>query len=101
MFLATRSRMLIEPRYFLYSQCMPHKKEQLTESLIEQAVSKLFTNRTGIIIAHRLTTIQRADKIMVLEDGQIVEHGAREALATDPTSRLYQLLQTGLEEVRA
>ncbi|HEU5228147.1 MAG TPA: ABC transporter ATP-binding protein [Ktedonobacteraceae bacterium] len=72
-----------------------------TESLIEQAVSKLFTNRTGIIIAHRLSTIQRADEIMVLEDGQIVEYGARDVLATDPTSRFYQLLQTGLEEVRA
>ncbi|HEU5228660.1 MAG TPA: ABC transporter ATP-binding protein [Ktedonobacteraceae bacterium] len=72
-----------------------------TEQLIERAVSKLLAGRTGIVIAHRLATIQRADDIMVLENGRIIEHGERAALATDPASRFYHLLQTGLEEVRA
>ncbi|MGH2480076.1 MAG: ABC transporter ATP-binding protein, partial [Ktedonobacteraceae bacterium] len=72
-----------------------------TEQLIEQAVSKLLAGRTGIIIAHRLATIQRADEILVLEDGHVLEHDTRKELATDTTSRFYHLLQTGLEEVLA
>ncbi len=72
-----------------------------TEQLIEYAVSKLLSGRTGIIIAHRLATIQRADEIMVLEDGHMLEHKARVELATDSDSRFYRLLQTGLEEVLA
>ena len=72
-----------------------------TEHLIEQAVGKLVHNRTAIIVAHRLGTVQRADDILILEDGQIVEHGARARLAEDPSSRFYHLLQTGLEEVLA
>ncbi|GHO66183.1 helicase [Ktedonobacter sp. SOSP1-52] len=72
-----------------------------TEQLIEQATSKLLAGRTAIIIAHRLGTIQRADKIMVLEDGHILEQGARIDLANDPDSRFSYLLKTGLEEVLA
>jgi ABC-type multidrug transport system fused ATPase/permease subunit len=72
-----------------------------TERLIEQAIDRLLTHRTGIIIAHRLKTVLRADRILILEDGCIVEDGDREALQRDPQSRFYQLLQTGLEEVLA
>jgi ABC-type multidrug transport system fused ATPase/permease subunit len=72
-----------------------------TEQRIERAVDKLLQNRTAIIIAHRLNTAQRADNIMILEEGQVTEHGHRERLANDPTSRFYSLLQTGLEEVLA
>ncbi len=72
-----------------------------TEQRIERAVDKLLQNRTAIVIAHRLSTIHRADDIMILEDGHVTEHGDRERLASDPTSRFYSLLQTGLEEVLA
>jgi ATP-binding cassette subfamily B protein len=72
-----------------------------TEALIERAVDKLLQNRTAIVIAHRLGTVQRADDIMILQEGHIIEYGARERLANDPTSRFYGLLQTGLEEVLA
>lgn len=70
-----------------------------TERLIERAVNKLFTKRTGVIIAHRLTTVQRADDILVLQDGCIQECGPRTKLASDAASRFYHLLQTGLEEI--
>ncbi len=43
--------------------------------------------------------MQRADEILILEEGCVCEHGPRAALAGDPTSRFYSLLQTGLEEV--
>ncbi len=68
-----------------------------TEHLIERAVSKLFTGRTGIIIAHRLSTVQRADDILILERGRVLEYGERQALVHDKTSHFSQLLQTGLE----
>ena len=72
-----------------------------TERLIEQAVSSTLANRTGIIIAHRLATIQRADDILILEDGRIREYGPSEVLAADPDSHFSRLLAVGLEEVRA
>jgi ATP-binding cassette subfamily B protein len=72
-----------------------------TEQRIERALNRLLANRTCIIIAHRLATVQRADRIMILEQGQIAEFGPRTALAADPTSRFSRLLQTGLEEVFA
>ena len=69
-----------------------------TENLTQRAVEKLLKNRTGIIIAHRLATVQRTDRIMVLDEGRIAEEGRREDLAADPTSHFYGLLKTGLEE---
>lgn len=70
-----------------------------TETLIERAVDRLLHNRTAIIIAHRLGTVDRADEIMILEDGRVLEHGERAALAHDQESRFYRLLRTGLEDV--
>jgi len=72
-----------------------------TEQLLERAIDRLLAGRTAIVIAHRLRTVQRADDILILERGGVVEHGSRTALAADPGSRFYQLLQTGLEEVLA
>jgi len=70
-----------------------------TEALLERAIAALLRGRTGIIIAHRLATLRRADEIMVLEEGRIVEHGPRERLAADPDSRFFAVLQTGQTEV--
>ena len=70
-----------------------------TEQLIERAVDRLLQNRTGIIIAHRLRTVHRADQIMIIEAGHIREFGPYRRLVEDPNSRFSQLLQTGLEEV--
>jgi ATP-binding cassette subfamily B protein len=72
-----------------------------TEQLVEHAVDLLLATRTAIVIAHRLSTVQRADAIMILEGGQVVEYGAREALVADPHSRFSGLLRTGLEEALA
>ena len=72
-----------------------------TETLVERAIDRLFAGRTGVIIAHRLATLERADDILILEDGRVAEYGPRRALARDPGSRFYSLLQTGLEEMLA
>jgi ABC-type multidrug transport system fused ATPase/permease subunit len=70
-----------------------------TEQRLERAIDRLLENRTAIIIAHRLETVHRADQIMILDAGMVNEYGDRQQLATDPDSRFYRLLQTGLEEV--
>lgn len=68
-----------------------------TEQLLEEAMARLLKDRTAIIIAHRLATVQRADEIMILEDGRVLEHGPRSVLASDPDSRFTELLRKGLE----
>jgi ATP-binding cassette, subfamily B, bacterial len=75
--------------------------DPLTEGLLERALDRLFKGRTGLVIAHRLPTVQRADDILILENGRIVEYGPRLALASDPNSRFAELLRTGLEEALA
>ncbi len=81
------------------------RMDPVTLNLLDQAVDRLFhaPPRTGIIIAHRLQTVQRADDILILENGRVVEYGAREQLAADPGSRFYSLLSAGagLEEALA
>ena len=72
-----------------------------TEALIERAVERLLEDRTGFIIAHRLATVTRADDILILEDGEVIEFGERAALVADPSPRFSQLLATGMEEVLA
>ena len=70
-----------------------------TERHIERAIDALLADRTGIVIAHRLATVQRCDRILILEEGRIVEEGPRAALAQDTSSRFSELLRTGLEQV--
>ncbi len=72
-----------------------------TEQHLERAIDALLADRTGIVIAHRLATLQRCDEILILDDGRVVEQGSRVALATDPSSRFAALLRTGLEQVLA
>jgi ATP-binding cassette, subfamily B, bacterial len=72
-----------------------------TERLVHTALGRLLEGRTGIIVAHRLATIAYADDILVLEDGQVREHGQRLALVADPGSRFAALLRLATEEVSA
>ncbi len=70
-----------------------------TEHMLERAIDRLLANRTGVVIAHRLHTLSRADDILLLQDGHVVEFGPRLELAADPDSAFARLLATGLEEV--
>lgn len=51
-----------------------------SERLVQDAINKLMENRTSLVIAHRLSTIQHADKIVVIEDGEIKESGTHDQL---------------------
>lgn len=51
-----------------------------SEQLVQQALDRLLHERTAVIIAHRLTTVQKADEILVLDHGHIVEHGTHAEL---------------------
>ena len=64
-----------------------------TERLIEQALEKLMAGRTSLVVAHRLSTIQHSDRILVMHKGRIREQGAhQELLAMDGLyRRLYEL----------
>ncbi len=68
-----------------------------TEQLIQEALEKLMQNRTTIMVAHRLSTIQHADKIMVMHKGRIRESGThQELLAADGIyKKLYELQLAG------
>ncbi|MEV0622138.1 ABC transporter ATP-binding protein [Nonomuraea sp. NPDC050404] len=63
-----------------------------TERRIEHSIERLLDGRTGVIIAHRLSSLARVDKIAVLDRGKIVEYGRRADLAADPDSRFGRLL---------
>lgn len=68
-----------------------------TESLIEEAINNLIKNKTVFIIAHRLSTVRNADKIIVLEQGKVKEQGSHEELLNNK-GRYYELYN-GLVEL--
>lgn len=70
-----------------------------SERYIQEALEKLMKNRTTMVVAHRLSTIQRADRIIVMHQGRVVEQGThQELLALDSHyAQLYRVQQRGLE----
>ncbi|MEO0598580.1 MAG: ATP-binding cassette domain-containing protein, partial [Chloroflexota bacterium] len=73
--------------------------DPMTEHLLDDAVTRLLHERTGIIIAHRLATVQRVDNIMILDQGRIVEFGRREALLEQVDSHFSKMLRTATSDV--
>lgn len=67
--------------------------DPITEAHVNRALTGLLRGRTGVIIAHRLAAVRHVDAIAILDDGQLVEHGRRAALAADPSSRFAALLR--------
>jgi len=61
--------------------------------------SPILAGRTGIVVAHRLATLEEVDYLLLLEGGRVVEFGLREVLAQNPDSHYSHLRQVGLLEV--
>ena len=71
--------------------------DNLSEALIQDAIEKLMKNRTTFIVAHRLSTIHKADQIIVLEKGRIVETGQHEELM-DNKNLYYNLYKLKMRD---
>ncbi len=68
-----------------------------TQAAISGALGRLVHGRVGVVIAHRLETLDVCDDIAVLDDGELVEFGPRIALAADPASRYARLRAVGAD----
>lgn len=75
--------------------------DSYTEMLIQQALARLLQGRTGMVIAHRLATIRGADRIIVLQDGKIIEEGNHNQLMAlgGLYARLYSMNYASFDDI--
>ncbi|MBO9126584.1 MULTISPECIES: ABC transporter ATP-binding protein [unclassified Rhizobium] len=75
--------------------------DSYTEMLIQKALVKLLEGRTGLVIAHRLATIREADRIIVLQNGELVESGSHQQLMANRKlyARLYDLNYASFDDI--
>ena len=78
--LLTIARTILSNKQILILDEATSSVDTRTEKLIQKAMDRLMKDRTSFIIAHRLSTVRDADKIIVIEDGQIIEQGTHEEL---------------------
>jgi ATP-binding cassette subfamily B multidrug efflux pump len=88
--------LLADPRILILDEATSSVDTQ-TERIIQQALARLLKGRTSFVIAHRLSTVVNADRIVVIQDGRIVEQGSHNELLAK-AGVYYQLARTGFEE---
>ncbi len=71
--------LLAEPAIFVLDEATSSVDTE-TEAIIQEAIGKVLKDRTSFIIAHRLSTVRNADRILVIEDGKIIEDGTHREL---------------------
>jgi ATP-binding cassette subfamily B protein len=77
--IAIARAVLLNPRILILDEATSALDSE-SEALVQEALERLMRQRTVFIIAHRLTTVRRADRILVVEAGKIVESGTHEEL---------------------
>ncbi len=99
--IAIARALLRNPRIIIFDEATSQMDAE-SERLIQEALEEVAQGRTAFIIAHRLSTVRRADKIVVIEDGRIVEVGNHdELLGREGVYRkLYALQMSGLDSSR-
>ncbi len=95
--LLTIARTILSKKEVLILDEATSSVDTRTEKLIQKAMDKLMENRTSFIIAHRLSTIKNADKIIVIENGEIIEMGTHEELLAEK-GYYYNTLNTQSKE---
>lgn len=78
--IAIARAMLLDPKILILDDSLSAVDSQ-TERLLQAAIATVMTGRTTILVAHRLATVQHADRIIVLREGQIIEQGSHRELA--------------------
>jgi len=73
--------------------------DPLTESYMQKAMKRLFEDRTVVIIAHRLKTLEQTDNVLLMEEGSIGEYGEYAELMENTSSKLWQLFHQNVKEV--
>lgn len=99
--LLTLVRVFLKNPYMIILDEVSSKLDPETERQLQSTIMKLLKGRIGIIIAHRIWTINFVNEIMILEKGKVIEYGSRKALEKDSSSKFHDLLKTGLQEVVA
>lgn len=99
--IAIARALLIDPRILILDDATSSVDTQ-TEYLIQQALEHIMQGRTTFVIAQRMSTILKADQIIVLKDGEIVQHGTHESLLAEGSlyEEIYKLQLQEQERVR-
>ncbi|ADC47478.1 ABC transporter ATP-binding/permease protein [Methanobrevibacter ruminantium M1] len=95
--LLTIARTIISNKQILILDEATSSVDTRTEKIIQKAMDKLMEKRTSFVIAHRLSTVRDADKIIVIEDGRIIEQGSHEELL-EQKGYYYNTLNTQRRE---